>query len=682
MDHAARFTVVAVLASAAILGGGGCTSLHEYVHNGFKVGPNYVTPDVLVAEHWIDERERKESDHLADWWTVFNDSVLNALIQDAHQQNLTLREAGLRVLQARDQLAIVQGRIFPQQQNAFGDYRHTQTTGTGPGKYFDTWDTGLTLAWELDFWGRFRRAILQADAQLDRSVEDYDDVLVILLGEVASNYVQLRVAEQQIMVTRDNTRLMRKALAATQQKVREGVRSTTAVDQYQAESNLRATEAQLPAFEIIRRQARNRLCVLLGRPPVDLREDFEIWSTVDQRKDQYTRDLDALIAIREKLSVLVELPAGEHLRVDDLWEVGQEIGLRALKELKQNDLLRGEELLKEEYLRRLRELREMEKSHEVDLGQKTEDPVVAAELKTTDELLRLEDKEDAIGELLKVVDLWRRKNTVYVPVAPTDVAAGIPADLVRRRPDVRRAERDVAAQAEQIGIALTDLYPAITIRGTMGYAAGQFPDMFASRAFNGSVGPSFQWNLLNYGRLVNNVRLQDAKLRELVVRYQQIALQANAEVEDGLVLFWRSQERTSDLRKSLETSMKAVDDAMRLYELTVKGVPFDFNRLSTVQQDLVLRGDSLAQSQGQIAQGLIQVYRGLGGGWEIRLGNGAYGVDLPAVASDESEMVEGIPTPAAEVPLAPPKLPAPAGKLLRDPKPATPAAPAPHADSK
>src|SRR5579859_6784695 len=101
----------------------GCTSLREYVQNGFKVGPNYQTPDAEVASNWIDasdKRVRTDSDDLSKWWTVFNDPVLNDLICDAYHQNLTLREAGYRVLQARAQLGIAIGEIFPQSQAMTG----------------------------------------------------------------------------------------------------------------------------------------------------------------------------------------------------------------------------------------------------------------------------------------------------------------------------------------------------------------------------------------------------------------------------------------------------------------------------------------------------------------------------------------------------------------------------------
>ena len=143
-------------------------------------------------------------------------------------------------------------------------------------------------------------------------------------------------------------------------------------------------------------------------------------------------------------------------------------------------------------------------------------------------------------------DLEPMLGSVPIPTAPPEVAIGIPADLLRRRPDVRRNERLAAAQAEQIGIALTDLYPAFSINGNVGYTAQNFPDLFKTTAFNGTVGPSFQWNVLNYGRIIDNVRYQDSRFQELLMAYQQSVLEADREVEDGLVTFCdRNGERNS-----------------------------------------------------------------------------------------------------------------------------------------
>ena len=127
-----RLTAAAVVAALA-LSASGCTSPSEYLRNGFKVGPNYRPPAAPVAEHWIDAadvRQPADNESLARWWTVFNDPTLDYLVCCAYRQNLTLREAGFRVLQARAQLAIAQGNLFPQSQNRFGQL---QSRGSGRG---------------------------------------------------------------------------------------------------------------------------------------------------------------------------------------------------------------------------------------------------------------------------------------------------------------------------------------------------------------------------------------------------------------------------------------------------------------------------------------------------------------------------------------------------------------------
>src|SRR5579871_4727734 len=126
----------------------GCTSLAEYVQNGFKVGPNYCTPNAAVANNWIDasvKRVRTDSDDLSKWWTVFNDPVLNDLIGTAYHQNLTLREAGDRVLQARAQLGIATGDVFPQTQSINGDFLREASSGATGSKqrFFSRWDYGF-----------------------------------------------------------------------------------------------------------------------------------------------------------------------------------------------------------------------------------------------------------------------------------------------------------------------------------------------------------------------------------------------------------------------------------------------------------------------------------------------------------------------------------------------------------
>src|SRR3954452_17778403 len=176
---------------------GGCTGVSEYFHDDCKVGPQYSPPCAPVARKWIDasdQRVRTTNDDLSGWWTVFGDPLLNDIIVRAYNQNLTLREAGYRIMAARAQLGIATGEFFPQSQTANGSYKRI---GAGT-NFFDQWAFSFNLAWELDFWGRFRRAIEAAEATLDASVFDYEDVAVTLLSDTANAYVSIRTNEERI----------------------------------------------------------------------------------------------------------------------------------------------------------------------------------------------------------------------------------------------------------------------------------------------------------------------------------------------------------------------------------------------------------------------------------------------------------------------------------------------------
>jgi outer membrane protein TolC len=196
-----------------------------------------------------------------------------------------------------------------------------------------------------------------------------------------------------------------------------------------------------------------------------------------------------------------------------------------------------------------------------------------------------------------------------------EVAVGIPADLLRRRPDVRRAERQAASQSAEIGVAEAEFYPHIAINGTWQYSAEFFKDLWTPRALNGNIGPTFTWNILNYGRILNNVHLQDARFGELVATYQNTVLSAAQDVENGLVTFLKAQRRTRFQADSVKDAAEAVGIGVAQY----KAGTIDFTRVTQLEQNLVTQQDTLAQAQGEIVTGLITVYRALGGGWQIRV---------------------------------------------------------------
>jgi outer membrane protein TolC len=206
--------------------------------------------------------------------------------------------------------------------------------------------------------------------------------------------------------------------------------------------------------------------------------------------------------------------------------------------------------------------------------------------------------------------------TGAVPATPRDAAAGIPVDLIRRRPDLRRAEREVAAQSARIGVAEADFYPRLSLIGTLGVSAEQFGDMFDTPgAMSAGIAPEFRWDVLNYGRILNNVRVQDARFQQLAFAYQEAVLRAGREAEDAMVSYVKNQEQADRLAAS-------VDAAVRTYTITFDQYRLgavDFTPVFLFQTTVTDQQDQLAVAKGNVALSLIDLYRSLGGGWEMRL---------------------------------------------------------------
>ncbi|MDG2013731.1 MAG: TolC family protein, partial [Pirellulaceae bacterium] len=201
-----------------------------------------------------------------------------------------------------------------------------------------------------------------------------------------------------------------------------------------------------------------------------------------------------------------------------------------------------------------------------------------------------------------------------VPNVPSDVAVGIPADLIRRRPDIRAEERIVAARCAEVGIAESELYPSLFINGTLKLSSQRLDRLFTSESVGGVIGPAFQWNVLNYGRLINNVRAYDAELEQSVSRYQETVLEAAEEVENGLTAFLRSQE----LYTALDSSNQANLRALELVRFQFREGEIDFTPLYILQGNIVTQQIDLVQAKAQISLNLIQLYKALGGGWQLR----------------------------------------------------------------
>src|SRR5215469_8459291 len=222
------------------------------------VGPDFTSPSAPVAEKWLEWDNPSvdtRNQEYRDWWKVFHDPVLDRLIQTAYNQNLTLVSAGTRVLEARAQLGVAIGEFYPQLQQGHGSVTyirpgHADTTQFPSGVTQNFWrdSLGLTVNWELDFWGKFRRAIESADAAYLASIANYDYVLATLLGDVATTYISIRTLQTHIYTARDNIVKQTKTLSIDTAKDHGG--TATKLHVYQAENVLAQTEATIPQLTI------------------------------------------------------------------------------------------------------------------------------------------------------------------------------------------------------------------------------------------------------------------------------------------------------------------------------------------------------------------------------------------------------------------------------------------------
>ena len=222
-----------------------------------------------------------------------------------------------------------------------------------------------------------------------------------------------------------------------------------------------------------------------------------------------------------------------------------------------------------------------------------------------------------------------------VPKVKPQIAVGMPQDLIRRRPDLRAAERQLAAQSAQIGVAAAELYPSFGIGGSIGTRVStdrdqDFDDLFSSGTNAVNLFGFFQWNIFNYGRLKSNVRLQDAVFQQLLTDYRESVLEAQAEVENAIVAYLKSQQQLSAYQAAADAAQRAADISMLQY---YDGL-VDFNTVISTLRSLATQQEQLAAIQGTVATNLVEVYKSLGGGWQIRQGQDSLDL-IPGETRDE-----------------------------------------------
>jgi NodT family efflux transporter outer membrane factor (OMF) lipoprotein len=460
------------------------------------VGPDYKEPKLSIADHWMQTSSNKKapvtneiSQHV-NWWKVFSDPTLTSLINQGYHDNLSLQIAGVRVLQSRAQLAQSVGELYPQQQAMIGNYTYERISGSSlqgllPPS-FDTASLGFTAAWEIDFWGKYRRAIQSNNATFFASLAAYDSALVSLTADIATAYINIRTSQALIKVTKTNIQLQTISLKIANSRYKAGQTSMLDVDQAQTE--LAQTQALLPAQISKLQQQKDRLAVLLGIVPTEV----------------------------DKLLV----------------------------------------------------------------------------------------------------------KSYGIPKAPRKVEAGIPKETMAQRPDIHQARLEAVAQMATIGAIKANLYPALSLSGTFLFAStnignSSIGDMFNWSNRNISAGPSLNWNLFNYGQITNAVRAQDAVFQQALLKYQNLVLQAQQEVQDFITQYIEARKS----ERALTVANNSAIQSTKLALIRYKEGEANYTTVIQVERQQLQVQTNLTNARGDIALALAGLYRALGGGWQIRDGN-------------------------------------------------------------
>ena len=462
-----------VLVSAGILNG--CVS----------VGPDYETPEVETPDAWHEsvmaDFESGES-NLQTWWTAFNDPMLNGLIERVSTNNLSLKTAAARIEQAAALRGVSASQFYPSifADAAAGTVQTTdRNTPLGADQQGEVYGAGLSMAWELDLWGRIRRSVESADASLQASVENYRDIMVVLYAEVASTYIEVRATQARLAIAEDNLAAQSETMQLTINRFDSGL--VPNLDVSQAELNRSRTESLIPPLRQSLTEAINRLSVLAGEMPYAL-----------------------------------------------LQELGP---------------------------------------------------------------------------------------AKPIPATHKKVVSGLPAELLRQRPDIRRAERELAAQNARIGATKAELYPTLTLPGELVLQSPTGSDLFESGNVAYSFGPQLRWNIFSGGRIRNNVRAEEAGTRAVLHTYEQTVLLALEEVEGSMAAYANEKDRIESLEAAAAAAQKSVELVTELYKSGLT----DFQNVLNMEQALLTQQDELAVSRGLVSTYMVSIYRSLGGGWDMAM---------------------------------------------------------------
>jgi outer membrane protein, multidrug efflux system len=466
---------------------------------GCAVGPNFKKPEAQVPAGWsgaaASSAVNSDPATVVSWWTTFQEPTLSSLIERSTQSNFDLRAAVLRITEARAQKDVASAAFFPtaSANASFTRQRLSDTTTTGavftnfggvqiPGmpsvnfpNPYNQLQLGASASWEPDLFGRVRRSVEAANADLQASVEDQHAVLVSLCADVARNYVELRGAQLRMEVTARSLATQQELYDLTKQ--RQAVGLTTDLDVANAGAQVDSTQALVPQIERDVTQDINQLSLLMGRAPDSLRAELE--------------------------------------------------------------------------------------------------------------------------------------SAQPVPQVPPLLPVGLPADLARRRPDIRQSEAKLHAATARIGVAVGDLFPRLTLTASGGTQSQSASDLLKWASRFGSIGPTFEVPIFDGSRWAT-VRLQNVRAQEAALDYERTVLAALHEVENALAAYKSDRGRGVALASAVAQSRDALELARARYSSGVANFIDVLDAERSLQQNEL----ALATNTTAISTDLVAIYRALGGGWE------------------------------------------------------------------
>ena len=389
----------------------------------------------------------------------------------------------------------------------------------------------------------------------------------------------------------------------------------------EANLDLRAAEAQL-------RQARAQRGVAAaeGLPSLQASADAQRTGVGETTSDSVAAGLDASWEIdlfggieRGVEAADADLQGAQEARRDTLVSVLAEVALNYvdLRTLQLQTRLAESNLeMQEETLRIVRAQEQAGAASQLDVDRATSNVATTrSRIPAFEQQLRQVKNRLAVllGENPGALD-DRLVEPSSLPVPPIRVAVGVPADVLRRRPDVRRAERQLAAETARVGVAIAELYPTFRLGGTIGLQSDSTASLFEAASQVFSIGPRIQWNLFDGGAIRQRIEVQTAVQEQALVEYERSILGALEEVDNAITAFTEEQLRYDSLRVASESATTAAALAQKRFEAGET----DFLVVLDAQRTQLDGQDRLAQSEGLIVANLVRLYKALGGGWDSR----------------------------------------------------------------